>query len=171
MLASDNTFPIEYSVANFVGLVQNALESAEHMTPNSAQNANPYMRCSYDMLAHDVYSSSTSVAVSGSLGSMPALRTNAPHRQSSVISHQSSIITHPCHRVVVASSSRRARRRRAHIRRTLSMPFFTAFDIARGAPTRASTCADTHRIASHRTRVMTRTELHTHASKRGAGYR
>lgn len=127
MLASDNTFPIEYSVANFVGLVQNALESAEHMTPNSAQNANPYMRCSYDMLAHDVYSSSTSVAVSGSLGSMPA------------------------------------------IRRTLSMPFFTAFDIARGAPTRASTCADTHRIASHLTRIMTRTELHTHASKRGAG--
>ena len=51
------------------------------------------------------------------------------------------------------------------------MPFFTAFDIARGAPTRASTCADTHRIASHLTRVMTRTELHTHASKRGAGYR
>ena len=36
------------------------------------------------------------------------------------------------------------------------MPFFTAFDIARGAPTRASTCADTHRIASHLTRIMTR---------------
>tara|TARA_B100000073_G_scaffold343462_1_gene348342 strand:+ start:294 stop:818 length:525 start_codon:yes stop_codon:yes gene_type:complete len=174
VLASDNTFPIEYSVANFVGLVQNALESAEHMTPNSAQNANPYMRCSYDMLAHDVYSSSTSVAVSGSLGSMPALRERT-HRtvnhQSSVISHQSSRITHPCHRVVVFASSLCARRRRAHIRRTLSMPFFTAFDIARGAPTRASTCADTHRIASHLTRIVTRAELHTHASKRGAGYR
>ncbi len=149
MLASDNTFPIEYSVANFVGLVQNALESAEHMTPNSAQNANPYMRCSYDMLAHDVYSSSTSVGVSGSLGSMPALRERtARHRQSSRISHHASPSTVPSHRVV-ASSSRHSRRRRAYIRRTLSMPFFTAFDIARGAPTRASACAASHRIASH----------------------
>lgn len=115
MLASDNTFPIEYSVANFVGLVQNALESAEHMTPNSAQNANPYMRCSYDMLAHDVYSSSTSVGVSGSLGSMPALRERtAPHRQSSRISHHASRITldRPIpsrRRVVVASLSSSSR--------------------------------------------------------------
>jgi hypothetical protein len=70
-------FPIEYRVANFVGRVQNTLESAEHMTPKSAQNANPYMRCSYDMLAHDVYSSSTSTGVSGWLGSMPALRAHA----------------------------------------------------------------------------------------------
>lgn len=70
-------FPIEYRVANFVGRVQNTLESAEHMTPKSAQNANPYMRCSYDMLAHDVYSSSTSTGVSGWLGSIPALRAHA----------------------------------------------------------------------------------------------
>jgi hypothetical protein len=75
------------------------------MTPNSAQNANPYMRCSYDMLAHDVYSSSTSAGVSGSLGSMPALRERT-HR---TVSHQSSVITlaHPIPSHRVASSPRR----------------------------------------------------------------
>ena len=48
------------------------------------------------------------------------------------------------------------------------MPFFTAFDIARGAPTRASTCADTHRVASRLTYIVTRDQA-AHASERGAG--
>lgn len=154
MLASDNTFPIEYSVANFVGLVQNALESAEHMTPNSAQNANPYMRCSYDMLAHDVYSSSTSVAVSGSLGSMPALRERT-HR---TVIHQSSVISHQSSRIhAIASSSRRLRvvSSRASSSRAHQADFIDALlhrvrHRARCTHARVHVCGHpSHRVASH----------------------
>lgn len=110
MLASDNMFPIEYRVANFVGRVQNTLESAEHMTPKSAQNANPYMRCSYDMLAHDVYSSSTSTGVSGWLGSMPALRAHATSSiERPLVSRHLHLHSRVAHHRRVAHRRRRAR--------------------------------------------------------------
>ena len=74
VLASDRMFPMEYKIANFLGTVQKTLDNAEHAKPNAAQKANPYMRCSKVMFAHDVYSSRTSTGVSGALGSIPALR-------------------------------------------------------------------------------------------------